>query len=293
MNPDNAYLSRFGRRVKGQTPLETSLGKVAVHNTVRALGAFNWQGDNVYAFNLPFKRQMGWVSATLFILGLFYALSQIRQGPYLMLLLTLLVGLVPTVVTFSHPQEVPNAGRLIGAVVPACVVAALPLGLLNQFSRERKSIKRSATILTGAIVVLLGIETVESLHNVFSEFEQVQPHHNMPVSATIADLIDGFARQQSGDTYVVFRWDGHRGFDFQAVEILSDVVEPSWSGFIATTQLPDTINAVVGPTLFVLHADDASSLSRLQKAFPDGRIEVLLDPAGEVGLRTFAVDGRP
>lgn len=293
MTPDNAYLTRFERRVTGQVQLETALEEKALGNAVRTIGAFNWRGDNVYAFNLPQKRQMGWVSGSMLILGLIYALSQIRRGPYLMLLLALLVAFLPTFVTFSHPQEVPNAGRLIGAVVPACLLAALPMGLLHHSARRRvpKSLAALSMLL---VVVLLAIETYESYRDVFFKFEQVQPHHNMAVSASIADLIDEFTARQSGTVYVVYRPNAHRGFDFQAVDILSQSVEPGWPGFVPTPQLPSIVPTVgSGPALFIVHPDDTTSVPKLQTAFPTGRISEVYDPAGAVGLRTFTFNEKP
>ncbi len=291
---DNTYLSRFERRVTGRASAELNLVEAAWTNAIRTVGAFNWQGDNVYAFNLPYKRHMGWVSAALLILGLIYAVSQLQRGPYALLLFTLAATSLPTFITFSVPQEVPNSGRLIGATVSACLLAALPLGLLRGFNRQPGFASFRTAALTLIIVVLLAVETRESYLDCFSQFEQVQPYHNMAVSATVADLIDGFASRRSGSVYVVFRWDAHRGYDFQAVEILSASVEPGWQGFIPVSQVPAAIQAVGDdPAMFILHRDDKSSLSKLQGAFPNGRTEELFDPAGQVALRTFIVDRRP
>jgi 4-amino-4-deoxy-L-arabinose transferase-like glycosyltransferase len=293
MTPDNAYLTRFERRVTGQAELEVAPAERVLENAVRTVGAFNWRGDNVYAFNLPQKRQLGWVSGSFFVLGLVYALSQIRRGPYLMLLLALLAALLPTFITFSHPQEVPNAGRLIGAVVPACLLAALPMGLFYDAVRKR-SPRSLAAVSTALIIAFLGIEIYESSHDVFRRFEQLQPHHNMAVSAEIANLIDGFTAQQSGAVYVVYRSNAHRGFDFQAVDILSQTVEHGWNGFVPETQLSNLIPAVgAGPTMFILHPEDTTSVPALAKAFPMGTVDEMYDPAGAVGLRIFTLNEMP
>jgi 4-amino-4-deoxy-L-arabinose transferase-like glycosyltransferase len=293
MTPDNAYLTRFQRRVTGQDALGVTPAARAMENATRTIAAFNWQGDNVYAFNVPGKRQLGWISGSLFVLGLVYALSQIRRGPYLMLVLALFTTLLPTFITFSHPQEVPNAGRLIGAVVPACLLAALPMGLLYDAIRTTSS-KSLAAASVALIIAFLGIEMVESAHDVFSRFEQVQPHHNMAVSAEIAKLIDQFTVHQSGAVYVVYRPDAHRGFDFQAVDILSQTVEHGWAGFVPATQLSSLIaTAATRPTMFILHPQDTTSVPMLAKAFPAGTIGEVYDPAGAVGLRTFTLNEIP
>jgi 4-amino-4-deoxy-L-arabinose transferase-like glycosyltransferase len=293
MTPDNAYLTRFQRRVTGQDALGVAPTTRALENATRTVGAFNWQGDNVYAFNLPQKRQLGWISGSLFVLGLVYALSQIRRGPYLLLVLALFATLLPTFITFSHPQEVPNAGRLIGAVVPVCLLAALPIGLLYGAVRTT-SPKSLATASIALIIAFLGIEIIESAHDVFSRFQEVQPHHNMAVSAEIANLIDEFTERQSGAVYVVYRPDAHRGFDFQAVDILSQTVEHGWAGFVPSTQLSDLIPAAgTGPTMFILHPEDATSVPMLARAFPAGTIGEVYDPAGAVGLRTFTLNKVP
>jgi uncharacterized membrane protein len=293
MTPDNAYLTRFQRRVTGQDALGVTPAARAMENATWTIAAFNWQGDNVYAFNVPGKRQLGWISGSLFVLGLVYALSQIRRGPYLMLVLALFTTLLPTFITFSHPQEVPNAGRLIGAVVPACLLAALPMGLLYDAIRTTSS-KSLAAASVALIIAFLGIEMVESAHDVFSRFEQVQPHHNMAVSAEIAKLIDQFTVHQSGAVYVVYRPDAHRGFDFQAVDILSQTVEHGWAGFVPATQLSSLIaTAATRPTMFILHPQDTTSVPMLAKAFPAGTIGEVYDPAGAVGLRTFTLNEIP
>jgi hypothetical protein len=139
-NPDK-YLARERYQLqameaqKGRSP-----GILAYY--ARSLLVFNYRGDADSRFNVPYARQMGLASGVLLVLGLAYTLWRWRHGYNAVLLATLLVLLLPAALSML-PDEMPSSLRLSGAVLPAVVLAAVPIVAVQQQAASSKQIANS------------------------------------------------------------------------------------------------------------------------------------------------------
>jgi len=126
-----SYLFRVATRVTGaEAPLPQDLLRALAGNLGRAAGMFNLRGDVVSYINVPYQRELGLVSGVLFLCGLAYALLRLRRGHNAMVLIFLGAMLLPTALAVAFPNEVPSAQRAAGAIIPAYLLAALPLTAL-------------------------------------------------------------------------------------------------------------------------------------------------------------------
>ncbi|MFO7541181.1 MAG: glycosyltransferase family 39 protein, partial [Chloroflexota bacterium] len=98
-------------------------------NSKNAWLMFNYQGDSVYANNLPHSPMLDEVTAALFLLGLVYLIWQLvryRDRRSLYVLLTLAIMLLPSILSFAFTHENPSAVRTGGAIPVVMITAVLP-----------------------------------------------------------------------------------------------------------------------------------------------------------------------
>ena len=144
-NP-GTYLFRVSTRITGrEVPLPRDLFGVFLENMRRSLLMFNYVGDGMFYINVPFQRQLGFVSGVLFVLGTAYALFRWRKGGNALLLVVLMAMLLPSALSLAFPAEVPNAVRAVGVIGPTFLLAALPLPLIRRsleavFGAERREL---------------------------------------------------------------------------------------------------------------------------------------------------------
>jgi hypothetical protein len=130
-NPDK-YLARERYQLQSmEAQSARSPGMPAYYG--RSLLVFNYRGDADARFNVPNARQMGFVSGILLVLGLAYTLWRWRHGYNALLLAALFVLILPAALSML-PGEMPNSLRLSGAIVPAVVLAAVPVAAVIQLA---------------------------------------------------------------------------------------------------------------------------------------------------------------
>ena len=140
-NPDR-YLARERYQVQAMAKQETRSPGMLVYYA-RSLLAFNYRGEADSRFSLPYVRQMGLASGVLLAMGLAYTLWHWRQGYNALVLAALCVLILPAALSML-PDEMPSALRLSGAIVPAVVLAAVPIVAVQQAADSRQpSPKRS------------------------------------------------------------------------------------------------------------------------------------------------------
>ncbi len=135
------------------------------------LGGFlGWAGDPIPRHNLPGRPPFAPVFAVLFVVGLVLALRDAVRGPEparyraRALLLWWGVMLVPAILAAA---DNPHFLRLFGAVPPALVLAAWPLGLLGT-----RVAPRGRTVLVALVVLWLGVEGARTGYTYFVTWAQ-------------------------------------------------------------------------------------------------------------------------
>lgn len=125
-------------------PGQVSLLNPAIHqgdllgalmrSALKTLGMFFIAGDRIWRHNLPELPVFVGPMAALFALGVLVAARRWRQQPFGFVLLWLGLFLVPTVLA----EDVPHYLRAVGALPPACLLAALGMAaVIDRFPATR------------------------------------------------------------------------------------------------------------------------------------------------------------
>ena len=269
-DPEILSLRVVSRLSGKEKALPADVAEAVWTNIVRTIRMFNVTGDGVAHINVSLKRQLGLVSAALFLPGLAYLLVHWRQ--YATLLLALVITCLPSALSLAFPEEVPNAGRSSGAIGFACLVAAVPLALWRRQLRfvpagwpSKRSICRVAqVILVAATLVSLGLEGAESRVDYFERYRFIQPGGNFAISTRLVELIQQYAPK--GPVYLKAfpHW-----YDGNALTTQLRLAGVEWDNELSEIHADHPpFTGQSGPFLILLHPLDNASLYRLRTAFP-------------------------
>ena len=290
-NPD-AYTYRAATRITDlETAMPVDLAGQFVENMVKVAGMFNYRGDGLSIFNVPFSRHLSLGTAILFVLGVGYAVRRWRNGQNATVLLTLGSMMLPSALSLAFPNEVPNAGRAIGTVPAIALLAAVSATLLRRraaleladgrgaawrlmlarddrpaidWSVDWAKVKRYA--LAGLLAVLVVSEAAGVYSFYFGKYVPGLPESDYSISLNMARAIDDFA--DDGESYIKTHayW-----YDGNAVRAQLRETDQSWHNEIA--ELHPSVPPMAGPPgkfMLILHPQDVASLETLRAAFPRG-----------------------
>ena len=317
-NPDK-YLARERYQLRAiEAQKARSPGTLAYY--ARSLLVFNFRGDADPRFNVPYARQLGLFSAILLVLGLAYTLWRWRRGYNALLLATLFVLILPAALSML-PDEMPSSLRLSGAIVPAVVLAAVPVAVASQQlavgssqaadSRERAredTLGVSLTVRSGArrrtwawkgrrasalqvlmvavVVVLLGLETAEVRQFYFRDYVATLPEmSNYSVPWDIAREI-----KEYGDLRSVYVKSWPMWIDSSVLQ-LHVGTDQSWNAFVDTLA-PDQppLSTLERTALFIINGQDEASLATLHARFQRTYVRAHSYPNGELAFYACYVE---
>jgi 4-amino-4-deoxy-L-arabinose transferase-like glycosyltransferase len=293
-----SYLFRVATRLTGaEVPLPHDLPAVVAHNLERAAGMFNLHGDIVSYINVPDQRHMGVVSGALLLCGLAFAIARWRRGHNAMVLLFLGGMVLPTALALAFPNEVPSAQRASGAIVPACLLAALPLALLWRRLAPLAPARTTAAPVPATppawgrmvrpafllvVAALLGLELAETSRAYFRDYVGHLPEGNYAISLELARTLDAFAPEGPGYVKPWPYW-----YDGNAVRAQLRAVpeKQQWE----VTELDPTKPPLAGAAkvLVIVNPEDRQALQTLQQAFPCGAAVAHRDFEGRVAFLAF------
>jgi 4-amino-4-deoxy-L-arabinose transferase-like glycosyltransferase len=281
------YLFRVATRVTSvETPLPADPLRVLAGNLWHTAGMFNLRGDIVFYNNVPGQRQLGAVSAVLFVFGLAWGVARWRQRHNATLLIFLGGLLLPTALSVAFPQEVPNAVRASGALIPAFLLIALPLRLLHRrlvgaWQGSSRHLVRVPVAL--ALLLLLGVELGETRGAYFQDFVQHLPGCNYPISLELARALDGFAAE--GAAYIK-AWPHWYDGNALRVQMQRTPQAADWEVHELHPARPP-LSTASGRLLFIVNPQDGEALRALRAAFPCGIAISHRDHCGAVAYITF------
>ena len=306
--PDS-YGYRTLTRVTGmERALPEDLVATFMSNTGKVLGMFNYRGDGQSVLNVPFARALSYAAAILFVLGAVYMVWRWRDGFNLSVLIALGVMLLPTSLSLAFPNEVPNAGRSIGAVPAAMLMPAVALALVRRRVAARLAQgagqgwqirftvdgrpwidgpvqwgRIRAALLVGGLIVALALETRALYAFYFQDYVEGLPEQGHSISLSMARAIDDF--YDDGEAYIKVApyW-----YDGNAVRAQLRKTDQNWHNEIGELQpgMPP-LSGPPGKLMVILHPQDEAGLQTLQAAFPRGLYLTNLDNQGRAAFLTF------
>jgi hypothetical protein len=294
------------------TDLEATLPQnvwaTLLETTQKALLMFNVRGDGVFIANVPFVRELGFVTAIFFILGLAYVLWNWRDGYNLTVLAAFGVMLLPTILSLAFPQEVPNAIRAIGVLPAVMLFPALALALVGRrllaFYRAQAARKwcvslavngehrlcvgwdarRARLMAVGAVLVLALVLEARAVYPFYFErYVAHLPYKNYSITLEMARAIDDFA--DDGESYIksVPYW-----YDGNAVRAQLQRTDQSWHNELEVL-IPgeEPLAGEPGKFMVIVHPEDIEALQILREMFPQGMERAHYDFEQQVAFITF------
>ena len=161
-------------------------------HTWNALRVFSWEGDQFWVYNIPGRPVFGWMGSLLFYAGIGIALWRWRDGRYAFLLLWLLIGMLPAMVTT-------NEGIFLRAIVAqpaAYVLVAVALEALYRgmgrvslsLLRDRRWRQGLWLVLALGLVVMEGARTWQAYFVDWSSRPEARNIYNHNLVAIAGDL---------------------------------------------------------------------------------------------------------
>ena len=156
-------------------------------NLSRSLPMFTFQGDPLWLYNIPSRPLLDPVSGALFYAGILVCLWHWRDPRYAFLLLWLIVGVGPALVTGPDATVL----RSIAAQPAVFIVIALALATILRFLYEQAG-RWARVVGTGCIVILIasiGLRTVYDYFGVWGKHRDVRVayHHALVQEARYLD----------------------------------------------------------------------------------------------------------
>jgi 4-amino-4-deoxy-L-arabinose transferase-like glycosyltransferase len=295
----NSFFFRAGTRVTGrEAPLPDDLLGTLAANIGASLGMFNLRGDGAAILNVPGRRTLGFVSGALFLLGVGVLATRLRERRFALLAVFLVVMQLPSALALAFPNEVPAALRASGALVPAYLLAALPLPLLAAAiasgwrghlllgSAQTLRVPLRAVgygILTLVAVLLLAAEARATYRTYFVEYAAAQPYANYSLNRAIAAAIDDYG----GEGQVMLRvwpfWS-----DENAIRATLRRYPPERYREVYAEQFTaELLKQTPPPAMFILHPDDRASQELLRATYARGALVARRDNTGRIAFYTF------
>jgi hypothetical protein len=279
-NPDMFSYRVLTRLGSIEQPLPAPWPIVFLSNTWNALRMFNWNDGVIWVHSVPNRPALDIVTAALFLIGCLMVLVRyIRQHHWLdlFLLISILILLLPSILSLAFPDENPSLNRPAGAIVPTFLIAAMALdGFITTLTAENRR-KFWAYAVTG---VLLLWSAAQNYDLVFRQFDQ-NFRNNAWNSTDMGVLIKQFG-QKYGETNTVWIVPFPYWVDTRLPGIYAGI--PNRDFAMMPEQLPDSVQ-IQGPKLFMVKANlqdatqnDSKSLDVLKQLYPQGSLSLHRSP---------------
>jgi hypothetical protein len=244
----------------------------------------NREGDDNERHNLPNHRMLDDISAALFVLGVFYALSRWKRRKYFYALAGLIVMSLPGLLSVVPA----HANRMLGVAVFVAFLATIPLAAI--WGRARASWGNVGEIifllLLAEPLLMMGYQ---NYHVYFVEQAAMNSYWETSFwgSYSIDAYQTGNALAHDGDKYdyVMFnRLSSHATVNFLGYK---------YRDHIRTFKLPDALaplQTTPGRGLcFALLSEHEGYLKTLQALYPNGKREDFKDLNGHIYLYLYRV----
>jgi hypothetical protein len=198
-----------GERAFSIEPLTELLAgnpRPVLDNVVAVAGVFTVRGDPLKSYNLPDRPLfVPRLTGLFFYLGLALAVWRWRRPANAFVLLWLVAGLLPTVVTISAP----NFNRMVAAQFPIFFLAALGAtetiewaAALGRPSPQPSATGRGGVVAAALVVVALGLTAAATARDLFRVWpEQFADAH--PLNREIAAVADFLEHRADGRPVVI------------------------------------------------------------------------------------------
>lgn len=255
--------------------------------TAASLGVFILTGDPNWRYNISGRPAFGPVLGALAIVGLLVSLVRWRQPRYFLLLLWLLLGLAPSMLT----PEAPSFVRAIGALPAAMMLPGVGAVALWDWVAVRVG-QRVARIVPALLALLLALNGFSTFHDLFVVWP-VQSQVREIYQAALTEAFEALNRSNlEGAIWISDPFPDDRNYLLARRILQREDVWPHWFDVSRALILPPAD----GVRRYLL-ADFALPHPALFAQWMSGATVVLEgespDRPGEPAYRVYQVDGGP
>ncbi len=157
-------------------------------NLYKHLIMFNYRGDVVFRVNPANSPELDFISGIFMLVGLLYLIfSKVDFGKKLVILVPFVLFQAPSFLVINFPMDVPNSTRSIGILPFLYIIVSLGLyHSVKKFVASQKQLKLLLAIILFLIFLL-------NYKQVFMDYPEGLPDHNVPFGRMIAEKIDSLS----------------------------------------------------------------------------------------------------
>ena len=271
-NPGIVNYRSLSRLTGIENPLDGTILLLFLNNLWNAITMFFHRNGVVWVNSVPNRPALDIVSAASFFIGLTYLIRlwwEEKNWIISSLVLSIMVLMLPSILSLAYPMENPALNRSSGAIIPVFIVTAFGSYLISQpvFDPSKRIILR---IVGGfIIIVFISISIYQNYDLVFSQY-----HHQFLLNAWNTSEIGAVIKQyvlEGNDKDSAYVVPYPHWVDTRLVGINAGFPRRDYAlwreGFDRTT-------GYAGEKLFILKPEDTESLRALELLYPQAETKI-------------------
>ena len=165
--------------------------KTFFENTWKALTMFFFDNGEIWVHSIPHRPALDWISAAIFFIGFVVVVNVIfrnKKMDYLFILISILILMLPSIMSLAFPSENPSLNRTAAAYIPVFVIIGIGFSWIIENLTDRhtiKNIKISGVLVSTIIAAAL---TLTNYRLIFIDYA-AQFNKNSWNTSEIGELI--------------------------------------------------------------------------------------------------------
>ncbi len=258
----------FSRLGQWERPYPGNPWVIFAKNLWQGLTMFFWTNGNQWVESVAGRPALDFVSGGVFMMSsILMLVSYLRKKHWLdlFLLLTVVILLLPSVLSIAFPEENPSLSQASGAMVAVFIIIAKGLRFLSERIRQGISTKRGPMAAGLIILVLLSIAIGQNktlLFEKYAENYQASAMNTREMAAVLEQYDATIGSFESAWIVAYPHW-----VDTKLVAISAGRIGDDFA--IQSENIPGTL-PISSPKLFLLNKTDLEGLNALISVYPDG-----------------------
>lgn len=265
-NPEMVGYRALTRLGNVEQPLQDSAGKIFLTNLWRAMTMFAWDNGEVWVISLTHRPVLDIVSGALYHLGtLLVLIRYIRKRHWidLFMLISVIVLMLPSILSLAFPGENPSLNRTAAAIIPAFLFIGYALdGIMTAVERAGKNAIRWSWLIAAVLLLFSALQNYEMVFVKYKQVYQMLSWNTSDMGKVARAFSDSVGSVDT--TYLVAYpyWADSRLVAIAAGYPTRDFA--LWpENFEATTADPRA-------KMFIINSSDIIDTEALQKLYPQG-----------------------
>ncbi len=267
-NPGMFSYRAMTRMTGVEHPIEGSAWQVFIDNTWDALVMPFWDNGEIWVHSIPHRPALDIVTAVLFAIGIvLVTVRYLRKRSWedMFLLISILILMLPSVLSLAFPGENPSLNRTGGAIIPIFVIVAMGFqAVIDALSSKKTDILRKIGTWT-VVIFLLVVSMVQNFNLVFTQYDEqfrAGAWNTSELGAVIQQFATTVGSRDQAWVVPFPHW-----VDTRLVGINAGF--PGKDYALWPENLDESLN-VTGAKMFLVKSDDVETLGRLETLYPEG-----------------------